>query len=222
MRQRIRNGLLLGTKTPNAAWNVCKNVALVSFWSHVNTSENFHFGSGLNSCRSHAISPYETGLGQVRVEVVSIATVHSVNFDRIFLSRDLLFSITWRSWSCVLVSNGRLIGKSSPIETIVRVHCHQVMGESRRCNKRSEKKLAYRVDKQSSPRVVAYPEWDTLFPWSANQRGCIYNARFFSHDEPTIVAALQGGSPMINQLQWLLGRGHSFPMISPSPLGCGY
>ena len=55
--ERIWNALLLGTKTRNLGWNVCKNMALVSFWCHVNTSENFKFGSGLNSCRSHVISP---------------------------------------------------------------------------------------------------------------------------------------------------------------------
>ena len=32
-------------------------MALVSFQSHVNTSEYLHSGSGLNSCRSHVISP---------------------------------------------------------------------------------------------------------------------------------------------------------------------
>ena len=32
-------------------------MALVTFQSHVHISENFHFGSGLNSCRSQAISP---------------------------------------------------------------------------------------------------------------------------------------------------------------------
>ena len=53
IRQRTRKTLLLGTKSRNANQNVCKNMALVSFRSHVNTSEYFHFGSGLNSCRSH-------------------------------------------------------------------------------------------------------------------------------------------------------------------------
>ena len=57
MKQRTRKTLLLGTKTRNADWNVCKNIALVSFQSHVNTSECFHFDGGLNSCRSHVINP---------------------------------------------------------------------------------------------------------------------------------------------------------------------
>ena len=40
-------------KTQNAVRNICKNMALVSFRSHVNTSENLHFGIDLNLYRSH-------------------------------------------------------------------------------------------------------------------------------------------------------------------------
>ena len=39
-------------KTWNAVRNNCNKIALVSFRSHVNTSENFHFPSGLISCWS--------------------------------------------------------------------------------------------------------------------------------------------------------------------------
>ena len=60
MWQRIWNALLLVTKAWNPDWNVCKNMALVSFRSHVSTSEDFHFGSDLNSYWSHVISTHKT------------------------------------------------------------------------------------------------------------------------------------------------------------------
>ena len=44
-------------KTGNVAWNIYKIMALVSFRCRVNTFGNFHFGSGLNSCRSYVITP---------------------------------------------------------------------------------------------------------------------------------------------------------------------
>ena len=54
--QRMRK-TLLGTKTRNAVWNICLNIALVSFPSQENNSENFNFNSGLISHRPHVISP---------------------------------------------------------------------------------------------------------------------------------------------------------------------
>ena len=60
IRQRTRKTLLLGTNARNANWNFCKDVSLVSLRPHVNTSENFHFGSGLNSCLSHVISSLDS------------------------------------------------------------------------------------------------------------------------------------------------------------------
>ena len=57
MRQRTRKTVLLGTKSRNADCNVCKCMALVSFWSHVNTSEKFSLWQ-----RSQAISPLNINL----------------------------------------------------------------------------------------------------------------------------------------------------------------
>ena len=47
-----KENIVAGNKTLNADWNISKNMALVSFRPHVNTSENVHFGSSLNSSRS--------------------------------------------------------------------------------------------------------------------------------------------------------------------------
>ena len=46
------------TKNWNAVRKICKNMALVSFRSHLNVSGNSHFGSGLTSYRSHVFTPW--------------------------------------------------------------------------------------------------------------------------------------------------------------------
>ena len=44
------------TRTGNVVRNICKDIVLVSSWSHVNTSENVHIGSAMNSYLSHIIT----------------------------------------------------------------------------------------------------------------------------------------------------------------------
>ena len=87
IKQRTRK-TLLWTKTRYADCSVYKNMALVSFRSHVNSSENFHFGSGPISCRSHVISPlaFPSWLSQYELIVkcsprVGRWTVSTILFD---------------------------------------------------------------------------------------------------------------------------------------------
>ena len=67
-------------KTRNAVRNTCKNMDLISFRSRVNTSENLHFGNGLNSYTSHingvlALLPSLSGKVWLRFGVTSLIQV---------------------------------------------------------------------------------------------------------------------------------------------------